>query len=207
MPLNPWTNLPARPLRSPARPTRLLVGLLLSILLAGLPDTASQASEIDHTPTASPEQIRQEHLNTGMALLTAGADVAQSAASHANELVMRALGLMGVRYKRGGVNPDTGFDCSGLVRFVFHDALGMKLPHRAEEISRIGEVIKKTDLKPGDLVFYNTLRRTFSHVGIYLGDGRFIHAPASRGKVRVESMDMPYWAKRFNGARRVNTDG
>ena len=199
--MNILTNQQSRQPRHALRPVRLLRGLMFSILLAGLPFTASQANEIDNTPA-----VAQDRPYTGMALLTAGADVAHSAASHASELVMRALGLMGVRYKRGGVDPDTGLDCSGLVGFVFHDALGMKLPHRAEEISRIGEDVKKTDLKPGDLVFYNTLRRTFSHVGIYLGEGRFIHAPASGGKVRVENMDMPYWAKRFNGARRVNTD-
>lgn len=130
-----------------------------------------------------------------------------TATSRATDLVMRALSLLGVNYKRGGNSPQTGLDCSGLVHFVFHDTLGLLLPRRAEEISRVGETVQRTDLQPGDLVFYNTLRRTFSHVGIYLGEGRFIHAPASGGSVRIENMNMPYWLQRFNGARRMQRDG
>ncbi len=142
------------------------------------------------------------HLPGGISV-AAGAQAAQQVASHAVDLVMRALSLLGVNYKRGGDSPQTGLDCSGLVSLVFRDTLGLVLPRRSEEISRVGQSVQKNELQPGDLVFYNTLRRTFSHVGIYLGDGRFIHAPASGGNVRIESMDMPYWSKRFNGARRV----
>jgi hypothetical protein len=123
------------------------------------------------------------------------------------ELVLRALSLLGVNYKFGGNSPDTGLDCSGLVRHVFREAAGMVLPRRAEEISRAGETIDTTQLQPGDLVFYNTLRRTFSHVGIYIGNGQFVHAPSRGGGVRVEQMSESYWSKRFNGARRVLADG
>ncbi|MEI8303579.1 MAG: NlpC/P60 family protein [Burkholderiales bacterium] len=123
------------------------------------------------------------------------------------ELVLRALSLLGVNYKFGGNSPDTGLDCSGLVRHVFREAAGMVLPRRAEEISRAGESIDTTQLQPGDLVFYNTLRRTFSHVGIYIGNGQFVHAPSRGGGVRVEQMSESYWSKRFNGARRVLADG
>ncbi len=126
-----------------------------------------------------------------------------NAMDHAGDLMMRALSLIGVRYRYGGNSPQTGLDCSGLVRLVFQDTLGLILPRRAEEMSRVGAAVPKSELQPGDLVFYNTLRRTFSHVGIYLGEGRFIHAPASGGKVRIENMHMPYWTQRFNGARRV----
>ena len=121
----------------------------------------------------------------------------------ATDLVVRALSLVGVHYRHGGNTPDTGFDCSGMVRYVFQNAFGLDLPRRAEELSRVGAQVGRSDLKPGDLVFYNTLRRTFSHVGIYLGDNRFIHAPASGGAVRVEDMGQSYWSNRFNGARRV----
>lgn len=119
------------------------------------------------------------------------------------ELAAYALNYLGVRYRLGGSSPEAGFDCSGLVTYVSREVLGLQLPRRAEEISRVGDPIDIGDLQPGDLVFYNTLRRKFSHVGIYLGDGRFVHSPSSGGVVRVESMDMAYWKKRFNGARRL----
>jgi len=119
--------------------------------------------------------------------------------------VDEALAHLGVRYKYGGNSPDKGFDCSGLVVFVSEKTLGLKLPRRAEEIARFGQTVSTADLQPGDLVFYNTLRRKFSHVGIYVGEGKFVHAPSSGGVVRVESMDVAYWKKRFNGARRLSS--
>ncbi len=125
------------------------------------------------------------------------------AARQAGELVTNALGLLGVNYRRGGNTPDTGFDCSGMVRYVFQNALGLDLPRRAVEISQIGTRVDRDELKPGDLVFYNTLRKTFSHVGIYLGNNRFIHAPSKGSTVRIDDMTQSYWAARFDGARRV----
>lgn len=124
----------------------------------------------------------------------------------AGEFTMQALSLIGIRYKYGGNEPDTGLDCSGLVRFAYKEATGKELPRTAREISQVGDKVNRDDLKPGDLVFYNTLRRGFSHVGIYLGDNKFIHAPSSGGEVRVESMDLAYWKKRFMGARRIDND-
>lgn len=124
-------------------------------------------------------------------------------ASSAQELVLRALTFVGVNYRRGGESPETGFDCSGLVRHVFRESLGLVLPRTSRDMSRIGETVHQDDLQPGDLVFFNTLRRGFSHVGIYLGEHRFVHAPASGGEVRVEDMRQRYWTRRFNGARRV----
>ena len=121
----------------------------------------------------------------------------------AQQLVSRALGLLGVPYKWGGDAPESGLDCSGLVRHVFEDAAGMVLPRRAIEMSRAGAPVGRTELQPGDLVFFNTLRRAFSHVGIYIGDGRFVHAPSAGGKVRVEKISGGYWASRFNGGRRL----
>lgn len=124
-------------------------------------------------------------------------------AASAQELVLRALSFVGVGYRRGGESPDTGFDCSGLVRHVYRESLGLVLPRTSREISRAGESIHRDQLQPGDLVFFNTRRRGFSHVGIYLGEHRFVHAPASGGEVRVEDMRQVYWTKRFNGARRI----
>jgi cell wall-associated NlpC family hydrolase len=120
-----------------------------------------------------------------------------------SELASQALGYLGIRYRMGGSSPDTGFDCSGLVSYVARQVLGFNLPRRSEEISRMGQNIEPSDLQPGDLVFYNTLRRQYSHVGIYLGEGRFVHSPSAGGVVRVDRMDMAYWKARFNGARRI----
>lgn len=121
------------------------------------------------------------------------------------DLVMAAMNFIGVRYRRGGTTAENGFDCSGFTRYVFENSIGLVLPRRADEQARAPGLFKiaKDELKPGDLVFFNTLRKTFSHVGIYVGDGKFIHAPRTGGEVRVEDMRVAYWAKRFNGARRV----
>ncbi|MDD5175251.1 MAG: C40 family peptidase [Sterolibacterium sp.] len=127
----------------------------------------------------------------------------ERASINANEAVSGALELVGIRYRRGGTSPETGFDCSGFVSHVFREGLGLILPHNARAMSKTGEAVKKDELQPGDLVFFNTMRRTFSHVGIYLGDHLFVHAPASGGEVRVEDMRGSYWGKRFNGARRI----
>ncbi|MES2933889.1 MAG: C40 family peptidase [Pseudomonadota bacterium] len=122
----------------------------------------------------------------------------------ASDLALSAMGMIGIRYKFGGNSPESGLDCSGLVRYVFKESWGAILPRTAEEISHVGAQVETANLQPGDLVFYNTLRRSFSHVGIYLGDNKFVHSPSKGGKVRIESMDIAYWKKRFNGARRIN---
>jgi cell wall-associated NlpC family hydrolase len=132
--------------------------------------------------------------------------VRQSVTLKASELVVNAMGFLGVPYKRGGNNAETGFDCSGFVRAIYQQSVGLLLPRRAAEQAAATERIEKTDLQPGDLVFFNTLRRTFSHVGIYVGDNKFIHSPKPGAEVRVDSMDLSYWKTRFNGARRVATE-
>ena len=123
--------------------------------------------------------------------------------NNAQDLILKGLELVGINYRRGGTDPDSGLDCSGFVQLVFKDAVGKLLPRTAKEQSQIGDVVDKTELKPGDLVFFNTMRRAFSHVGIYLGDNRFLHSPRSGAEVRVEDMSQGYWVKRYNGARRV----
>ena len=110
---------------------------------------------------------------------------------------------LGTHYRYGGRSPETGFDCSGLVAYVFERAWGLLLPPRTDGLRRVGTPIKLKELEPGDLVFYNTRNRPFSHVGIYLGDGRFVHAPRPGAYVRVESLETRYWRARFNGARRL----
>jgi len=119
------------------------------------------------------------------------------------KMLDEALDLVGIRYRRGGNDADSGFDCSGFVGYVYRQTLGLVLPRTARDISREGEPVAKGDLKPGDLVFFNTLRHAFSHVGIYLGDNRFVHAPRAGKSVRVEDLTDRYWVRRYNGARRL----
>lgn len=127
--------------------------------------------------------------------------------SHAStgSLTSYARSLIGVPYKYGGNSPDTGFDCSGFVSHVFKRSLGISLPRSAQQISRKGHAVKLAQLREGDLVFYDTNNRSFSHVGIFLGDDRFIHAPSSGGSVRIEDMGLAYWRKHYDGARRITS--
>jgi cell wall-associated NlpC family hydrolase len=126
----------------------------------------------------------------------------------ASGMVIAALNFLDIRYRSGGNNAHEGFDCSGFTRHLFATSRGIVLPRRAEEQAHAPSLshVKRSDLEPGDLVFFNTLRRTFSHVGIYVGEGKFIHAPRAGAYVRVENMQFAYWAKRFTGARRPKLD-
>ena len=119
------------------------------------------------------------------------------------ELGMFALSLVGIDYRYGGDTPERGLDCSGLIRYVFQEVTGVTLPRTSKELSRIGRDVRAAELAPGDLVFFNTRRFAFSHVGIYLGDDRFIHAPSRGGEVGIASLSSGYWRKRYNGARRL----
>jgi cell wall-associated NlpC family hydrolase len=123
----------------------------------------------------------------------------------ASDMVITAMNFLGVPYKRGGNNQEDGFDCSGFTRHIFEMSLGLVLPRRADDQASAPGLLQiaRDDLKPGDLVFFNTLKRTFSHVGIYIGEGKFIHSPRTGGAVRVEDMRFAYWNTRFTGARRV----
>lgn len=124
----------------------------------------------------------------------------------ASDMVLTAMNFLGVPYRRGGTSETSGFDCSGFTRHIFELSLGLVLPRRADEQARARGLIdiRRDELRPGDLVFFNTMRRTFSHVGIYVGEGKFIHSPRAGGKVRVEEMGQGYWKARFTGARRVD---
>ncbi len=133
-------------------------------------------------------------------------DQAHTVADNTSALVTTAMGFMGLRYRRGGNSERTGFDCSGFVRAVYEKTAGLVLPRRAKDQAAATKVIDKRDLQPGDLVFFNTMRHAFSHVGVYLGDGKFIHSPRSGETVRVDNLQDSYWKKRFNGARHVTLD-
>lgn len=129
--------------------------------------------------------------------------VRQNMSVKASDLVVHAMGFLGVPYRLGGSSIETGFDCSGFVKAVYEQTLGLVLPRKAEQQAAATQNIDKKDLQPGDLVFFNTLHRAFSHVGIYIGNNRFIHSPRPGAEVRVENMGGAYWDRRFDGARRV----
>jgi cell wall-associated NlpC family hydrolase len=119
-------------------------------------------------------------------------------------LIVYAKSLLGTPYHYGGESPRTGFDCSGFVRHVYLHSQGLSLPHNARGISRRGQPVNTRQLRPGDLVFYNTQRQSYSHVGIYLGNSHFIHAPSSGKAVEIADMNIDYWQRHYNGARRIN---
>ena len=160
--------------------TKQVVMLALALITAGCASTPSSPS---YSTRMAPKITFQER-------------------DHASEVVMYAMGLMGVDYHFGGSNPESGLDCSGMVSYIFDQALGMKLPHNAAQIAQLGQNIPLTDLQPGDLVFFNTQNRPYSHVGIYIGDGRFVHAPSSAsGKIMISSLKSSYYARHLEAAR------
>jgi cell wall-associated NlpC family hydrolase len=142
-------------------------------------------------------------------LVPAAADQARQVRDAAADLVIKAMNYVGVRYRRGGTSADEGFDCSGFTRYVFEATTGLLLPRRADQQAASAGLVNidQHELRPGDLVFFNTMRRAFSHVGIYVGGGRFIHAPRTGAAIRIEDMRVAYWSKRFNGARRADAAG
>jgi cell wall-associated NlpC family hydrolase len=123
--------------------------------------------------------------------------------NQASELVVGAMAFLGVPYRRGGNSADSGFDCSGFVKTIYEQSIGLVLPRSAAQQAAATQTIDKSELRPGDLVFFNTMRRAFSHVGIYVGNGKFIHSPKPGAEVRVEDMGLAYWTRRYDGARRV----
>lgn len=123
------------------------------------------------------------------------------ASGKGSEVVLYALSLIDTGYRFGGKNPAAGLDCSGMVAYIYREALGLEVGGSAAEIARRGRSIERTALRPGDLVFFNTLNRPFSHVGIYIGEGRFVDAPATNGRVRIDRLDNRYYSQRFEAAR------
>ncbi|MDR5823553.1 C40 family peptidase [Caballeronia sp. LZ043] len=181
----------------------MLIGLLMTTTSGAFADEVSSSSQNAGNGLFSSRSI--DTANTDAASSQGGAKSFLSGmASKAGDVVVGALNMIGVRYRWGGNSPDSGLDCSGFVRYVFQDTLGMTLPRRAEEMSRVGEKVRVSDLKPGDLVFFNTMRRSFSHVGIYIGDNKFVHSPSTGSTIRVDDMEDGYWEKRFQGARRID---
>ena len=130
--------------------------------------------------------------------------VRQTVSTKASELVLNAMGFLGVPYRRQQARHRAHCDCSGFVRAMYEQTIGLALPRKAAQQAAATQKIDRSDLQPGDLVFFNTMRHAFSHVGIYVGDGKFIHSPRPGAEVRVEDMRISYWKRRFDGARRVS---
>lgn len=168
--------------------------LLSSLLLA---------TSVHAAPADVPDDMSRFLDDKG--LLSQIDQVRQNVSNKTSELVVNAMGYLGVPYRRGGNTAETGFDCSGFVKAMYEQTVGLILPRKAEQQAADTRQIDRSELQPGDLVFFNTLRRAFSHVGIYIGDGKFIHSPKPGAQVRVENMGISYWSHRFDGARRVTT--
>lgn len=177
--------------------TVCLVALCAAVGTVHADETAVQLPQV---PSLTPTQPA---LTESLPVTTPETSFMSRAVTQVESTLDRALDFIGVRYKRGGNSPETGFDCSGFVKYLYNETLGLVLPHNAKAIAQEGERVEKTELQPGDLVFFNTMRRAFSHVGIYLGDNLFIHAPRTGARVRIEDMSDRYWSRRFNGARRI----
>ena len=168
--------------------------LIASLALLGSSwQTAHASPDIDLALAARGQSIRMSPVPNDFNTVT----------DRSTELVMHALSSLGTPYRLGGTSAKEGFDCSGLVLSTYKNSLGLKLPRTAAQQAAVTQKISRKELKPGDLVFFNTMRRKYSHVGIYMGEGKFIHAPRTGAFVRIESMNVPYWQKRFNGAHRV----
>ena len=178
------------PKQTPSRLSPVVVALVATTLAWPL----AAAPSDDANSTSEPPLVRAEKSLR---------ELGNKAKDTASEITSYALSLIGVDYKFGGNTPEQGLDCSGLIRYVFQQATGMSLPRTARDQARVGDAVSIDKLQPGDLVFFNTRRFQFSHVGLYIGDNRFIHAPSSGGSVQVVSLENQYWQKAFNGARRV----
>lgn len=168
----------------------------------------SSACALTHAaPPSGPDYVAMESLLAERGLMSRLGNQIQAARDSVSErasgLVINAMGFLGVPYRYGGNDMASGVDCSGFVRAVYEQSVGKLLPRRSAEQAAATETIDRSELKPGDLVFFNTMKRAFSHVGIYVGEGKFIHSPRTGGHVRVEDMRAAYWDARFNGARRV----
>ncbi len=197
----------ARPFRHPAAasPWALALAIAMALALQGGPALAAPPVPGGAAAAAAGGEDDIGRLLTERGLIGTLEQAGLAVRNQTSDLVLNAMGFLGVPYKRGGTSVETGFDCSGFVRAIYEQTAGLVLPRRAKEQAAATEVIDKRDLKPGDLVFFNTMRKTFSHVGIYVGDGKFIHAPKPGAEVRVDDMAGSYWKRRFDGARRVLT--
>jgi len=171
--------------------------------MAGPPAPVSEPAATRTPAARAPAPALSQSAKTLPQPVSPDSATSPSPGSDHAEMLFQALASLDVDYRYGGSSRATGFDCSGLVMHVFKEAYGLALPRNARAQADVGKPVTAGELLPGDLVFYNTLNRPYSHVGIYLGDGRFIHAPRTGAQVRVENLSNAYWTRRWNGARRI----
>ena len=164
----------------------LYVALSLAACSTSTPPVAKSSPKTRPPTTATSKSIRITHIDHATA---------------SNELMLQSMSLIGTPYRFGGSNRNTGFDCSGMVQFVYRQTLNVSLPRTAHDMAAAGKVISKKQLKVGDLVFFNTNGKKFSHVGLYIGENRFIHAPSSKSSIKINYLSDKYYATRFTGAR------
>lgn len=201
---------------NPARKYASALGLLSVVLLAGCATSSShqQSAELDDLLDGLRDEYAYRTQSDPLGAYLANRGLTDRTFSYARENLGRgshqmageALNLLGVKYRFGGEDPSSGFDCSGLVGYVAEQSLGLKLPRSSAELAKLGTQVDRGELKQGDLVFFNTRGARFSHVGIYIGDNKFVHAPRTGAVVRIEDMGVSYWRQRFTGARRLDVD-
>lgn len=189
----------------PARLRPALASLALGLALAAGAQAAPEGTAADPIAKLLADRGLGDPDKVPAAVPPSEYAFVQTMRDKASDMVLSAMNFLGVPYRRGGNSAEQGFDCSGFTRHVFEASLGLVLPRRADEQASAAGLIKvkRDELKPGDLVFFNTLKRSFSHVGIYIGEGRFVHAPSRGRMVRVDRLDDRYWKPRYAGARRA----
>jgi cell wall-associated NlpC family hydrolase len=171
------------------------LALVYSLAVGSAVAAGEQAKE---APTESFAQAGKAYFSRAADLLV------DSVSGRSENLINQAMELIGVRYRWNMDIPQSGLDGSGFVAYVFKDKLSFLIPRKSSQISKVGKSVNRDDLQPGDLVFFNTMRMTFSHVGIYVGENKFIHSPSKGASIRVDDMTSVYWDKRFDGARRLD---
>lgn len=181
---------------------------LLAFVLATHPAIAADSPAADAKESSvdvAKDTPKESMFRAGKSYFARVSDrLADSVTGKSDELINRAMEVIGVRYRWDAELPQSGLDGSSFVGYVFKDKLGFLLPRKSTQMSRVGTPINRDELQPGDLVFFNTMRLTFSHVGIYVGDNKFIHSPSKGTSVRVDDLGSLYWDKRFDGARRLD---
>jgi cell wall-associated NlpC family hydrolase len=181
-----------------------LFGFGLSVFICASSQAAESAADAS-TQAADSAVPKESMFQAGKSYIFRVSDrLADTVTGKSEELINRAMEVIGVRYRWDAELPQSGLDGSSFVGYVFKDKLGFLLPRKSTQMSRVGKPITREELQPGDLVFFNTMRLTFSHVGIYVGDNKFIHSPSKGTNVRVDDLGSLYWDKRFDGARRLD---
>jgi len=191
-----------------------ILGLALGFAISSSAQAVEANAPAPEVTSSSVETVvpKESMFQAGRAYIARVSDrLADTVTGKSEELINRAMEVIGVRYRWDAELPQSGLDGSSFVGYVFKDKLGFLLPRKSTQMSRVGKPIGRDELQPGDLVFFNTMRLTFSHVGIYVGDNKFIHSPSKGTSVRVDDLGSLYWDKRFDGARRLdgsdNLDG